>query len=1314
MDFRAFLRATLGIILVISCAASAWGAFKPGEMALPEIGVPLLEYSPTINLGVSSPGWNRASTVFGFVNTGNGMPASQDSEILFGRDADALYVAFICRTPPGVKPVARQAGHDAPIWQDDSVELYLAPEEPTDDKDYWQFGVSAGGATWDGRGGSHTWNGSWESSTSAGEDHWSVYLKIPFETLGLSEPPAKLRFSASRTIIAPKPELTVLIHTSATSFFTGTKTMGLLRLGSDVPSVALSRQSEFRDGEVVIKADAVVLPAEKYADSSVTVFDLAGQAVSIDTQQARFDSLAVVHRIRGLSDGLYRLRYTYGNPVKVVPTAVYGGSGEVPNDLESVKKREEIRSVLVEWPLEVRADVAVAAEVKLKDHGTSLAASLSVGGKFEDSGDLKFVVGLETTDGKSLSDLGEMAYTGKAAVFECRLPELDEMARYQLRVRLVKAGESLAETVAPFATPAEPHWLGTKEGLTDGVLSGVPEPWTPVVLEGRRVSVWGRDYRFDSGPAPSSIVSQKKELLASACKVALDPAPRSWKLTRSYTDGAGPTAAVLEWESVGAPVTYRARTEVGFDGAVRIDVTIPAGAAVGSMAFEMPCDRKHAKYIHRGPLSWGGMHSVYELPTRQETYPMSKATNTGVFYFLDDWVGLGWMDGMAFSPPLDDPEKGMEMIPGQNTALLRVNYVDNPKVYDIDRTYTWGLLAVPVKPWPEDSGNLRWYTFYKYGDEDPSKSPAWFSTAEYDSDGNVDLSRGTAEIWVKLGFDPAKHDRAEKFFEVGHGRFYQFVLRWEPSAGIAVRSIVWGRTIGAASGIHPAADEWTHVAASWDEHSIKLYVNGNEVASTEANLRSHMRVDPVSIYAGGENVSVDGLRISGSPRASFDLSAQPAVEADTLLCDNYENPGWVNGRQAFVPDKASPSTEGGYFSPDMTRDSGKWGMGIGPMRVPVRSVVEGLGHIGMKRAIIMGQYFDQCFAGLHVQHDSDLRSAIKAHHDAGMKVVLYLSNSLSTYDPMWYTYADDWLIEPRGVPFRPPHRPDEEGYQACPRGGYHEYWFHRLGRLADDYDIDGFYLDGRMYCTCSNASHGCGATDFDGNVVPAADIWDGRRKSWRMLNVIRERGGLWYQHDSGLRDAPSFYFADYLWDGEQLMGTKLGNRKRLDLLPLSAFRVLMDGRKFGTPTANAAYSYQPLIPIDNCTYSFVHGTTWVPTYSRMNEPLVLAPFWKALDEFGANLTNFVGYWYDSPPALSSPNDLVKVSAHVRDGRALVIVANFNEEPVQGGVKLDLKALGLRSPSARDAFSKEAVTLEQGDTVPVSINGFRQAWYLLEE
>ncbi|MFH1613940.1 MAG: glycoside hydrolase domain-containing protein [Planctomycetota bacterium] len=1304
----------LSAVSILTLPTQAEG-FKPGSLALPEIVAPMLTESPNIGENINSAGWSKTARVFGFINISDGLLAKNNTEVWLGRDDQAFYVAFICSMPKGVKPLTLKTGHDVDVWWDDSVELYLALSTATDRLDYWQFSVSAGGATSDGRGGSLEWNGNWQSCANIEDGRYTICMRIPFATLGLSSIPSTMRFSLTRTVIAPESELTSFIQASQRKYYTGLDRMGLLRLQPNLPAVSLDAQNGlngFSQGDITLSAAALILPESKFASSILTLIGQDGKVVARDEQQQRFDSTTVIHTIKNLSDGLYKLRYTYGEPVggAALPAYYGGGVAEKTGDTDEAEKG---RTVLYEWPLQVQATVAIKPTIKLKDLGQKIIVNIDTRGKVPEFENMKFTATLQNTAGQEIAELGSIPYKKEGAVLEAGLDGLEPLTYYNLRLSLVDGKNVLAAQVAEFATPAKPDWIGIK----DGVIDTVPKPWTPVVLKDRKVSVWGREYSFNQGPVPDSIISQNKELLASPCRIALNPAPAGWKLLSSYTQGNGPTTAVFEWESTGSPVVYRAQTKVEFDGVIRADITVPAGTSVDKLAFEMPYDKAKAKYIHRGPASWGGMFSVYELPGKKESYPASRATCTGAFYFLDDDTGLGWYDGMPFSWKLRDPSSAMEVIPSDKEALFRVSYIDEAKPYNIDRTFTFGLQAVPAKPMPVDEPGLRTYYSYVYGDEDPEKSPAWLSTAEYQAQDNIDMEHGTAEIWVKPDFDPNSFMGTEKFLEIAHNRHHQFLLRREPSGrGISFIADVWGAAISGKSGIDLKKDNWTHVAVSWDDAAIKLFVDGKEVANVAAGLRSHMRVFPVTIDAGGHRVFVDGLRISGNARTSFDLSNPPAPDAMTLLCDNFDNYTWVNGRKAFIPEKAGADTEGGYFSPDMSLQEGKWGKCIGPMRAPVKSMVQGLASIGMKQMQFHAQYYDRCFAGLHVQNEKAFRAGIKAAHDAGMRVLLYLSNSLSTYDPMWYTYADDWLIEPRGTPFRPPFRPDEEGYQACPKSGYYEYWLYRLGKLMDGYNADGFFLDGRMYSTCINERHGCGIRNFEGQLVPKSDIWDGRLRSWQMANLIKNRGGYWMQHDSGLRDGPTCYFCDYIWDGEQLMGSKLGEKKRLDLMPLAAVRVLMDGRKFGLPTANLAYAYQPLIPVEYCTYSFVHGTTWDPTYDRIGEALTIAPFWKAQDEFGANLQNFVGYWEKNQPAESVPDEMIKVSANVKPAAALVMIANFNEDKprIEGKVKLNLKNLALKKPKAKDAFSGESVELENGDTLNVSIKSFRQAWYVLED
>ena len=51
-----------------------------------------------------------------------------------------------------------------------------------------------------------------------------------------------------------------------------------------------------------------------------------------------------------------------------------------------------------------------------------------------------------------------------------------------------------------------PEWLGTRVGIS----KAVPRPWTPIEVEGTAVKPWGRVYRFDGSPLPTSVVTARR------------------------------------------------------------------------------------------------------------------------------------------------------------------------------------------------------------------------------------------------------------------------------------------------------------------------------------------------------------------------------------------------------------------------------------------------------------------------------------------------------------------------------------------------------------------------------------------------------------------------------------------------------------------------------------------------------------------------------------------------------------------------------------------------------------------------------------
>ncbi|MBQ9369270.1 MAG: hypothetical protein IJT83_15915 [Victivallales bacterium] len=896
----------------------------------------------------------------------------------------------------------------------------------------------------------------------------------------------------------------------------------------------------------------------------------------------------------------------------------------------------------------------------------------------------------------------ELPRNGEPLVFQKETAQLPERRRFIAKATVLTAsGKELCSSACELTTPPNPkNWRGFKEGIPDGK---VPAPWTPVQLEGNVVSVWGRRFIFCGNPLPAQIESQHVELLASPARLLLEPFPEEWSLqsARKIDD----TTIQMRWTGrLAGTDAYQVTTEIYFDGVMRVEMDIPKCATVQKYAHLYPIRKEVARTLHRGPYAFGGVKTTYPVKGEAEYHPIRPQ----LFLFNDD-VGFGWFDGMPFDWPLVKKEQALAVIPQEDCVALQVNYIDSPTELKEKRRYSTGIQPLPVRPMPAVEKGLRLCYAIRYNDE---RRPAWTGTVDYLPEGNIRQECGTVELRVRMDFDPATHKREELFWEASHGHI-RFKFGWAPKGGVFAQIYEDYKTkVYVSTDWSPRQGEWNHLAVTWGDE-MSVFVNGNKTAG--APFQGSNRAFPAMLHVGGVNVSVDALKISAHPRTDFALGDQPpVVDGDTLLLDNFDSVGYCNGRRATFPEKIDDEAEAGYLTPDAELGNGLWGGGIVPMKHPIRNLIEGYRFYGIDTFCYhASQYTDESFAGMYVAEPERLKRSVEEIHRLGGRAIIYINNSLSTVDRAWQAHEKDWLIHPVAAPFIAASRPHEKCYQACPRSEYIDYFFWRLASLLDDFQLDGGFLDGRMYASCNNELHGCGVADFEGRRVAQRDVWDGRLKAWRLYNIFKNRGCYCEQHKSSIWDAPTCFFWDAAWEGEQFMSQKWDRTKmkRTDILPVEAMRTQVNGFVYGLPSRFTAYLKQPFSAVENCTYSFVHGTTWTMTY-RIHEAAVVAPYWKALDDFGATHEGFRPYWGKEPPALSTPHPMVKVSAYINNGKALLIIANFNEEnPVTSGiVRLNMKALALKGPLlAIDTFSgKEIPISETGDFV-IDVKCFRQHW-----
>lgn len=95
-----------------------------------------------------------------------------------------LYVGMECRFPADFAPRAEIREHDAPVFEDESVELFIAPDgHDVAEGGYFHFALNAAGSATERQGHDPGWNIDWEHAVSLGTDRWTAELAIPLGAL---------------------------------------------------------------------------------------------------------------------------------------------------------------------------------------------------------------------------------------------------------------------------------------------------------------------------------------------------------------------------------------------------------------------------------------------------------------------------------------------------------------------------------------------------------------------------------------------------------------------------------------------------------------------------------------------------------------------------------------------------------------------------------------------------------------------------------------------------------------------------------------------------------------------------------------------------------------------------------------------------------------------------------------------------------------------------------------------------------------------------------------------------------------------------
>ena len=362
------------------------------------------------------------------------------------------------------------------------------------------------------------------------------------------------------------------------------------------------------------------------------------------------------------------------------------------------------------------------AEIKrdyIKDTGGKIAeaelASITINGMDRDSGRIDQVMtefdlhGLPGSwqkaihSGKvkaalkvSLNDkiLLDKNYLLKKLKFHYIISGVDKKGKITATLDLLNKSNGKKVVLKQSCYRPDTSWFGNKYGKEDFV----PKPWTPIKVDGDKVSVWNRTYQFD-GPFIKQVICGNKKILNKGTKLLIDVGngPEKVVFTPEKVIKKRKDRVVFSGKGKIANIIVNYRNTVWFDGFSRVEFSIgPKGAKVKSMKLLYSIKPEFAKYMANptpDKFKLSGNYFGWQGASYHE--------------FSQLWL-MGKVNGFCWVPEDEGnwvyPEgtKPIKVEKKNNGAKVELDIISKPVVLPEGVKYSFGFIATPTRHLPKD------------------------------------------------------------------------------------------------------------------------------------------------------------------------------------------------------------------------------------------------------------------------------------------------------------------------------------------------------------------------------------------------------------------------------------------------------------------------------------------------------------------------------------------------------------------------------------------------------------------------------------
>ncbi len=171
----------LSVILVVPLLSKVGGDELRND--IPILTPTFVSEALKVNGKISESSWAGAQKVDDFQLIGGKGPATQQTEVRVCYDRSALHIRFECAEDAMDSIVVRYQEDNSPVWQDDSVEVFICPYSVASQARCHQFVVNAAGAKAYLRPGGSPITANWSANVLRLRDRWLAEIVIPYEVL---------------------------------------------------------------------------------------------------------------------------------------------------------------------------------------------------------------------------------------------------------------------------------------------------------------------------------------------------------------------------------------------------------------------------------------------------------------------------------------------------------------------------------------------------------------------------------------------------------------------------------------------------------------------------------------------------------------------------------------------------------------------------------------------------------------------------------------------------------------------------------------------------------------------------------------------------------------------------------------------------------------------------------------------------------------------------------------------------------------------------------------------------------------------------